>query len=77
MKWNYSNNDCGNARVPQSDRDNGKDSDLHLYITFSNEANSSALAYAGWCRFLPKLGPTHGMVNFNLATLGKYQFDSN
>jgi leishmanolysin len=48
-----------------------------LYITYTNEPEDTYLAYAAWCRFLPKIGPTHGIVNFNYGILNGYKFNDN
>jgi len=60
MSWTYSNTNCGEAIIPPDDRKTGKSSDLHLYITFTVAPNDTYLAYAGWCKMVKKLGPTHG-----------------
>jgi leishmanolysin len=60
MKWNYSNTNCGEAQIPPGDRTTGKTSDLHLYITYTVAPTETYLAYAGWCKFLKGIGPTHG-----------------
>ncbi|KAL4485599.1 hypothetical protein ABPG73_015391 [Tetrahymena malaccensis] len=74
MKWDLRGNKCGEATVPVADKTTDKDSDLHLYITFTDEPQETYLAYAGWCRFLRIVGPTHGQVNFNLGLLKSYNF---
>ncbi|EAR98422.1 leishmanolysin family protein (macronuclear) [Tetrahymena thermophila SB210] len=74
MKWDLRLNKCGEATIPAADKTTDKDSDLHLYITFTDEPQETYLAYAGWCRFLRIVGPTHGQVNFNLGLLKSYNF---
>ncbi|EAR98436.2 leishmanolysin family protein, putative (macronuclear) [Tetrahymena thermophila SB210] len=74
MKWDLRHNNCGEAIIPTADKTTDKDSDLHLYITFTNEPQETYIAYAGWCRFLRVIGPTHGQVNFNLGILNSYNF---
>ncbi|KAL4452842.1 hypothetical protein ABPG74_002407 [Tetrahymena malaccensis] len=72
MQWDLKLNKCGEASIPAADKTTDKDSDLHLYITFTEEPQDTYLAYAGWCRFIKALGPTHGKVNFNLGRLKSY-----
>ncbi|KAL4485601.1 hypothetical protein ABPG73_015393 [Tetrahymena malaccensis] len=59
MQWDLKLNKCGEASIPAADKTTDKDSDLHLYITFTEEPQDTYLAYAGWCRFIKALGPTH------------------
>ncbi|KAL4478294.1 hypothetical protein ABPG72_009530 [Tetrahymena utriculariae] len=73
MKWNLGPT-CGLVTVPDADKTTDKDSDLHLYVSFTDEPTKTFLAYAGWCRFLRTLGPSHGTVNFNLGLLRNYEF---
>ncbi|EAR98413.2 leishmanolysin family protein (macronuclear) [Tetrahymena thermophila SB210] len=75
MKWNLGPT-CGLVTVPDADKTTDKDSDLHLYISYTDEPTKTFLAYAGWCRFLRVLGPSHGTVNFNLGLLRNYQFSN-
>lgn len=74
MKWNSSSNNCGLVTIPDADKTTDKDSDLHLYVTYTDEPTKNFLAYAGWCRFLRTLGATHGQVNFNFGALKNYAF---
>ncbi|KAL4475179.1 hypothetical protein ABPG72_018836 [Tetrahymena utriculariae] len=76
MKWDLRTNKCGEATIPVADKTTDKDSDLHLYITFIDEPKQSYIAYAGWCRSLRIIGPTHGQVNFNLGILRSYNFSN-
>lgn len=46
MKWTSSFAKCGLVTVPSVDKLIDKDSDLHLYVSYTNET-SSFLAYAG------------------------------
>ncbi|EGR26891.1 leishmanolysin family protein, putative [Ichthyophthirius multifiliis] len=69
MRFKYSNKKCGLVPIPDIDRSQGKNSDLHLYISYTVEPGKNTLAYAGWCQFIDRLGPTHGTVNFNLGLL--------
>lgn len=74
MVWDLSSTTCGVVTVPAADKVLGQDTDLRLYVSFTNETSSSYLAYAGWCRLVTTVGATHGTVNFNLATLASYSF---
>ncbi len=49
---------------------------MHLYVTFTNEPDESYVAYATWCRFMPKRGPTHGLINFNYGNLIYHDFEN-
>ncbi|EGR34158.1 leishmanolysin family protein, putative [Ichthyophthirius multifiliis] len=69
MRFKYSNKKCGLVPIPDIDRSQGKNSDLHLYISYTVERGKNTLAHAGWCQFIDNLGPTHGTVNFNLGLL--------
>ncbi|EAR98414.2 leishmanolysin family protein (macronuclear) [Tetrahymena thermophila SB210] len=75
MKWNLGPT-CGLVNITDADRNNERDSDLHLYVSYSDEIAKPYLAYAGWCKFLKVLGPTHGTVNFNLGKLRSYDFNN-
>ncbi|KAL4452845.1 hypothetical protein ABPG74_002410 [Tetrahymena malaccensis] len=74
MKWDSKSDTCGKATVPSVDKATDKDSDLHLYITFSDNPQETYLAYAGWCRSLISRGPTHGHINFNFGLLKSFNF---
>ncbi|EAR98426.1 leishmanolysin family protein (macronuclear) [Tetrahymena thermophila SB210] len=74
MKWDLRRDKCGEATIPAADKTTDKDSDLHLYVTFTNEPQETYLAYAGWCKFVRIIGPTHGQVNFNLGILQTQNF---
>ncbi|EWS73758.1 leishmanolysin family protein (macronuclear) [Tetrahymena thermophila SB210] len=74
MIWDLRSQKCGEATIPFADKATEKDSDLHLYVTFTDEPNEDFLAYAGWCRLLKIVGPTHGLVNFNLGQLKTQNF---
>jgi leishmanolysin len=74
MVWDMTTTTCGLATIPASDKVLGRDSDLHLYLTHSNDPNSNYLVFAGWCKLLKGIGATHGMVNFNLSLLETYDF---
>lgn len=71
MKWTSAETICGLVPIPQSDITTDKDSDLHLYISFTDEPAPYYLAYASWCRFLAGLGATHAQVNINRMLLLK------
>lgn len=60
MKWTNTSTTCGLATIPAADKTTDKVSDLHLYVTYTVEPTASFLAYAGWCRLLFVVGPTHG-----------------
>jgi leishmanolysin len=60
MIWDYSNTKCGEVLIPATDKTVKRDSDLHLYISYKSDPNSSYLAYAGWCRMIKGIGSTHG-----------------
>ncbi|EGR26885.1 leishmanolysin family protein, putative [Ichthyophthirius multifiliis] len=66
MKYQQSHPKCGEVIVPQNDKTQGKNSDLHLYVSYTNNKDDNYLAVASWCQFVDGLGPTHGEVNFNL-----------
>ncbi|EGR33955.1 leishmanolysin family protein, putative [Ichthyophthirius multifiliis] len=70
MRYRQYNPKCGEYPIPQSDKDKGINSDLHIYTQFKIEPAETYLAYASWCQFLDGIGPTHGQVNFNLGILG-------
>ncbi|EGR26889.1 leishmanolysin family protein, putative [Ichthyophthirius multifiliis] len=69
MRYKYSNKKCGLVPIPDIDRTQAQNSDLHLYVSYTVEPGNNTLAYAGWCQFIDRLGPTHGTVNFNLGLL--------
>jgi hypothetical protein len=46
------------------------DSDVHVYVTWSNEPDSGYYAYAGFCVMGGvQGGPTFGAINFNYALI--------
>lgn len=47
---------------------------MHLYVSFTYDPNESYLAFAGWCRMLEGIGPSHGVVNFNYGLLRSYNY---
>jgi len=61
------------VNVPINDRTTGiPNSDLHLYIIYVNDPNSSYLANAGWCSFYETeslLRPNFGRIKFNLGKM--------
>ncbi|EGR26883.1 leishmanolysin family protein, putative [Ichthyophthirius multifiliis] len=65
----YKSQKCGNFDVPQIDKTSGKDSDLHLYVQYVMDVDQQYYASATWCQFLDGLGPSHGLINFNLAEI--------
>ncbi|EGR26888.1 leishmanolysin family protein, putative [Ichthyophthirius multifiliis] len=69
MRYKYSNKKCGLVPIPDIDRTQAQNSDLHLYVSYTVEPGNNTLAHAGWCQFIDRLGPTHGTVNFNLGLL--------
>ncbi|EGR27784.1 leishmanolysin family protein, putative [Ichthyophthirius multifiliis] len=69
MRYIQNQSKCGEVIITQVDRIQGKNSDLHLYVSYSEVVDDDYLAQAIWCQFLQGLGPTHGEVNFNLAQL--------
>ncbi|EGR26890.1 leishmanolysin family protein, putative [Ichthyophthirius multifiliis] len=71
MRYKQSNPKCGEVTIPQNDKIQGKNSDLHIYVSYTNYENDDYLAAASWCQFVDGLGPTHGEVNFNLNLMGK------
>ncbi|EGR34062.1 leishmanolysin family protein, putative [Ichthyophthirius multifiliis] len=71
MRYRQYNPKCGEYPIPQSDRDQGIKSDLHIYTQYKIEPAETYVAYASWCQFLDVIGPTHGQVNFNLGLLGR------
>ncbi|EGR26882.1 leishmanolysin family protein, putative [Ichthyophthirius multifiliis] len=60
IRYKYSNAKCGIVPIPQIDRTQGRNSDLHLYVSYTVESSNNALANANWCQFINRLGPTHG-----------------
>ncbi|EGR34483.1 leishmanolysin family protein, putative [Ichthyophthirius multifiliis] len=69
MRFKQSSGKCGLVTIPNIDKTQGKNSDLHLYISYTVERGKNTLAHAGWCQFIDNLGPTHGTVNFNIGLL--------
>ncbi|EGR33747.1 leishmanolysin family protein, putative [Ichthyophthirius multifiliis] len=67
----YKGPKCLYVDVPKIDQTNAKNSDLHLYISYKNDPNSEYLAFAYSCQFLKGIGPTHGLINFNLNQLSE------
>lgn len=78
MKWTLERRVCGGgnllAKIPESDRIDDKNADLHLYIVFVDLPLESYVAYAAACRELPGLGPTHGQITFNYGWFKKQDF---
>ncbi|KAL4512679.1 hypothetical protein ABPG72_020516 [Tetrahymena utriculariae] len=57
MKWTLGPT-CGFVNITDADRNYEKDSDLHLYVSYSDELTKPYLAYAGRCKFLkPHVNP--------------------
>ncbi|EGR26887.1 leishmanolysin family protein, putative [Ichthyophthirius multifiliis] len=75
VNMRYKSSKCGKVDVPQSDKTRGKNSDLHLYVQYVMEDDQQYQASAIWCQFLDAQGPTHGLVNFNLAELEQIELD--
>ncbi|EGR29170.1 leishmanolysin family protein, putative [Ichthyophthirius multifiliis] len=69
MRYQGQSGKCGQVLIPQIDKDQGKDSDLHIYLQYRDDLKQEYLARASWCQFLKGLGPTHGRLNFNIAKL--------
>ncbi|EGR32691.1 leishmanolysin family protein, putative [Ichthyophthirius multifiliis] len=69
VNMRYKSSKCGNVVVPQIDKTNGKNSDLHLYIQYEMDLDSQYYASATWCQFLDGQGPSHGLINFNFAEI--------
>lgn len=74
-----SSSTCGSFTVPSADKTTGiANSDLHIYITITNEPSSNYLAYASACRLSSTLNrPVFGYVNFNVAYLADEYLASN
>ncbi|EAR96056.1 leishmanolysin family protein (macronuclear) [Tetrahymena thermophila SB210] len=75
MKWTLERLICGGgnllARIPEQDKTEDKDSDLHIYLVYVNEPLQEYVAYAGICRELPGSGTTHAQITFNQAWFNK------
>lgn len=66
---NVANATCGDVSVPQSDITDGQNnSDLHIYVNFDYNTNSSYLAFASACIYMsPLYRPTFGYITYNFA----------
>lgn len=73
MIWDSLNSKCGAVVVPDTDKKQYLDSDLHLYLGYTI-TSQTYLAFAGWCRMIPGVGATHGQVTFNFEFLTQYDF---
>ncbi|KAL4491070.1 hypothetical protein ABPG73_013139 [Tetrahymena malaccensis] len=80
MKWTLERLICGGgnllARIPEQDKTEDKDSDLHIYLVYLNEPLQEYVAYAGICREIPGSGTTHAQITFNQAWFNKQDLSS-
>ncbi|EGR30167.1 leishmanolysin family protein, putative [Ichthyophthirius multifiliis] len=60
---------CGLVTIFRDDKDKGKNSDLHLYVSYKMDKDIDYLAYAIQCQHFAGIGVTHGSINFNLEKM--------
>ncbi|KAL4438374.1 hypothetical protein ABPG74_009413 [Tetrahymena malaccensis] len=68
IKYNWSGDTCYDVKVTEQIKTVGIDnSDLHIYVTYANQPNTTYLANAIWCQLDPN--PNVGRVKFNIGTM--------
>ncbi|KAL4438372.1 hypothetical protein ABPG74_009411 [Tetrahymena malaccensis] len=68
IKISMNQEKCHDITLPENIKTTGiYDSDIHIYVTFLNNANYTALANAIWCQLDPN--PTVGRVQFNIGKM--------
>ncbi|KAL4438375.1 hypothetical protein ABPG74_009414 [Tetrahymena malaccensis] len=67
-KFIWGNDECYDVLIPEYVKTYGVDqSDLHIFVTYSNEPKYSYLANATWCQLDPN--PNIGRVKLNIGTI--------
>ncbi|EAR86012.1 leishmanolysin family protein (macronuclear) [Tetrahymena thermophila SB210] len=68
IKYNWSGDTCYDVKVSEEIKTVGIDnSDIHIFVTYANQPNTTYLANAIWCQLDPN--PNVGRVKFNIGTM--------
>ncbi|EAR86011.2 leishmanolysin family protein (macronuclear) [Tetrahymena thermophila SB210] len=68
LKYIWDNENCYDIKIPQYIKKIGvENSDLHIFVTYSNLPKSQTLANAIWCQLDPQ--PNVGRVLFNIGAM--------
>ncbi|KAL4438373.1 hypothetical protein ABPG74_009412 [Tetrahymena malaccensis] len=68
LKYFWDNDNCYDIKIPSYVKKIGvENSDLHIFVTYSNLPKSHSIANAVWCQLDPQ--PNFGRVLFNIANI--------